>query len=984
MGDYPTPSGRANHPPEIVVVSGNTTGQSSSSTLRGAFRYISAGGAISAGISNNALQLNVPIQSAQPAVKALGVSNTGNTAGNTGTSSGIIFVLAVTNGITASQSTAVGGPNTIWLSGNTGGGGVAVADINGNTISNNTVVFSNSNGVSFGLNGSTMTGSVAGTSSLSGTGIVSISVNGSTISIGAPNQVPAIGVSNTGNTAGNTGTSFGVTYVFAGTNGITASQSTTVGGPNTIWLAGNTNNYVGVNTAQTNVTWTVNSSGISLNAGGYAGTNTAATNASVTLNTSGISVSVAAQSVNSINISAGASSANVTAVTFSNVNGVTFGYDKTNITASVNTSYLASNASTNYVQANAVFNGTNVSGTIASNAISVSVSPALGTNTALTANGVSMTANTSGISLNVPAFLTTADLSQNSSKYAGINGAITGGSITVNTSGVSVNLPAYLTTAMQSGASTQFVQYNANFSGINATGTIASNGITVSVGAGGGGGGIAIADGNGNTVSNSTVVFSNNNGVSFGLNGSTMTGSVAGTSSLSGTGIVSISVNGSTISIGASQSAQTQSLIQALYDGHNSITTGTISLASANGVTFSINGQTLSASVNTSYLGSNASTNYVQANATIAGTNITGTIASNGMSLSVAGGGGGYTNSFHEPVMWNDVNSATATAANLMVLQPFTLNNYLSFGQINMVVSVGTNNVIVDAYASFFCASGASLTLGTTGANSCMQLINLILFSRGTGNNTDNLFSIASTQNSIITFQTFNMAASASASASSQYGTYTGYGTYAVSYPAITSATVSSSVVGSTSSWTTWGTGYASTTSTQSTTQHVTFTNSTLGGQGLNQGFTNVTSLWTGNRMMPFQFATSLPPGEYWLGILSTSSISSSSSSSVGGVIATSNTYTANNTVYNNITISNRLSYAGSTATLVNSLGWFGGATAGTMAPSPGHGSFNQVYYPSSTYVNNAHQPNGAIAFSQINTDASFFRSWLQFASNRI
>lgn len=50
-------------------------------------------------------------------------------------------------------------------------------------------------------------------------------------------------------------------------------------------------------------------------------------------------------------------------------------------------------------------------------------------------------------------YLTTAALSQDSSKYAGTNGAITGGSITVNTSGVSVNLPAYLTTAMLSNAS---------------------------------------------------------------------------------------------------------------------------------------------------------------------------------------------------------------------------------------------------------------------------------------------------------------------------------------------------------------------------------------------------------------------------------------------------------------------------------------------------------------------------------------------------
>jgi len=82
-------------------------------------------------------------------------------------------------------------------------------------------------------------------------------------------------------------------------------------------------------------------------------------------------------------------------------------------------------------------------------------------------------------------FLTTAALSQDSSKYAGINGAITGGSITVNTSGVSVNLPAYLTTAMLSNAATIS---NIKVSG----GTLSAN--------------------------RSDLTFSDSNGVSWGLN----------------------------------------------------------------------------------------------------------------------------------------------------------------------------------------------------------------------------------------------------------------------------------------------------------------------------------------------------------------------------------------------------------------------------------------------------------------------------------
>jgi hypothetical protein len=54
------------------------------------------------------------------------------------------------------------------------------------------------------------------------------------------------------------------------------------------------NDAIGLNTAKTNVTWTVNSSGLSLDAAGYAGTGTSATNASITMNSNGLAISVAA------------------------------------------------------------------------------------------------------------------------------------------------------------------------------------------------------------------------------------------------------------------------------------------------------------------------------------------------------------------------------------------------------------------------------------------------------------------------------------------------------------------------------------------------------------------------------------------------------------------------------------------------------------------------------------------------------------------
>lgn len=78
------------------------------------------------------------------------------------------------------------------------------------------VVFSNSNNVSFGVNGHTVTASVAA---------------------GGVTAVSGIGVSTGGNTSGNTGTTVG-TVVLAGINHITLSQSTAAGPIATITISG--------------------------------------------------------------------------------------------------------------------------------------------------------------------------------------------------------------------------------------------------------------------------------------------------------------------------------------------------------------------------------------------------------------------------------------------------------------------------------------------------------------------------------------------------------------------------------------------------------------------------------------------------------------------------------------------------------------------------------------------------------------------------
>jgi hypothetical protein len=129
-------------------------------------------------------------------VFSMGVSTGGNTAGTTRVDVGQ-FVFHGTNNITVSQLTAAGGLNTIMISGGAGGGGNFSAGIStqGNTAGTTGFVgsqiqFAGSGPISLSqsVNGASATLSINGpaTSSISGTGQVSISVNGSTISIGVP------------------------------------------------------------------------------------------------------------------------------------------------------------------------------------------------------------------------------------------------------------------------------------------------------------------------------------------------------------------------------------------------------------------------------------------------------------------------------------------------------------------------------------------------------------------------------------------------------------------------------------------------------------------------------------------------------------------------------------------------------------------------------------------------------------------------------
>lgn len=135
------------------------------------------------------------------------------------------------------------------------------------------------------------------------------------------------------------------TLTFANSNGVSFSTGTqgvfaTVA-TNYLTTARASTDAIGLNTAQSNVTWTVNSSGLSLDARGYAGTGTTFNGAnisgSITQDSNGIALSLSAPTPGggaAINVSAGTTSGNLQTLQFNNSNGVSFGLNGSTITAS--------------------------------------------------------------------------------------------------------------------------------------------------------------------------------------------------------------------------------------------------------------------------------------------------------------------------------------------------------------------------------------------------------------------------------------------------------------------------------------------------------------------------------------------------------------------------------------------------------------------------------------------------------------------------
>jgi hypothetical protein len=440
-----------------------------------------------------------------------------------------------------------------------------------------------------------------------------------------------------------------------GTQGIYATVATNYQSQGAyLTTARASNDAVGLNTAVSNATATINSSGFSFDGRGYAGTGTSATNASITLNSNGLAISVAAggggadgynsaqftnstanstmpllwagnsngsgnvtigltgstitmsapsgggagDGYNIIGVNGGATQLSTT-YQFSNGNNVTFGLNAGTITASASypsqtvqpVAISGSNGSfafstVTFGSSNGMHfystNGSIVgSYTVPTQTVDTNKAGTGFTSTTTAGTAVVGTLNTNGLSMGVPAFITTYANDLTSGRAGtGFTSTTTAGTAvvgTLNTNGLSIGVPTIitnaLTTAAQSNHSHNFATTTNNGSQI-VVATTNSNGVTIAVPpfiTTAAAGNIVIAGSNG-ALTNTSFQFGNLNGLSF----YTSNGSIVGSYTDAGAGA---GISAVVISAGTTNNAVSN-----------------FSFSNANGVSFGIDGSTITAS----------------------------------------------------------------------------------------------------------------------------------------------------------------------------------------------------------------------------------------------------------------------------------------------------------------------------------------------------------------------------------------------------
>ena len=422
-----------------LYASSNTTGASSSTTVDARTLSVRGAGIVSVGYSGGELVISGVAAGAGDGGNFLAAGT--QTAVSNGSvkfadSNGISFGMSNSSQITASYTV----PSTAGL--------LSAINVSAGTTSNNSsaFVFSNSNNFSFGLNGGTITGSYT---------------------------VPT--VTNSSFTVSDNGTSGTVgRLAFTNLNGVTLSLSTGAGGSHTI--VGSHNAL----TSQSNQAFSA--------AGGSSAFQTLSfnnANGATFSNVAGAvqlsyTVPSTAGLVSAINLSAGTTSNNASAFTLSNSNNVSFGLNGSTITASA--SFAAQTVQTIGIYGSSQTTGQSSSSTF--DARSLSFRGAGNVSVGMSGGEIIISATGAGGGADGGVGIS-----------AGANSQSNGTVVFSNSNGISFGLNASTVTASYTVPSTAGL-----LSAINLSAGTTSNNL-------------------------SAITFSNSNGLSFGLNGSVVTGS---------------------------------------------------------------------------------------------------------------------------------------------------------------------------------------------------------------------------------------------------------------------------------------------------------------------------------------------------------------------------------------------------------------------------------------------------------------------------
>jgi hypothetical protein len=617
------------------------------------------------------------------------------------------------------------------------GGGIAISASN-SLASTGTIIFSNSNGVTFGLSDGVMTASytVPGTTAFSNSNGVTFGLLGSTIT--ASYTVPTIPGATVFSNSNNV--SFGL-------NGSTVTATATVASSltNVNFSAGNTSNNLsavtfadgnGISFGLDNGTITASYT-VPVIPGATVFSNS--NNVSFGLNGSTVTATATvASSLTNVKVSAGASSDNLSAITFSNSNGLAFGLSDGTLTGSYTVPTIP--GATVFSNSNNVSFGLNGSTITATATVATSLSNIKVSAGGSSANLSAVTfSNSNGLAFGLSDGTITgsytvpgATVFSNSNNVSfGLNGSTITATATVATSlsnikvsagGSSANLSAVtfsnsnglafglsdgtITGSYTVPGATVFsnsnnVSFGLNGSTITATATVATSLSNIKVSAGG------------SSANLSAITFSDSNGLAFGLSDGTITGSytVPGATVFSNSNNVSFGLNGSTITATATVATSLTNI--RISAGTTNTLFSNISIANSNNVSFTLNGLTLnaSASVATSLTNiqiSAGTTNTLFSNFSIAN--------SNNVSFTLNGSTINASASF--PAQTNQLNSVFAIG-NTTSSSSGTINasSFVFSGLGIASVGVKDGTVMVSVPAGGGGITAVQITAGTTNTN---------------------------------------------------------------------------------------------------------------------------------------------------------------------------------------------------------------------------------------------------------------------------